>query len=120
MAEENNKPAFDFSDPNISTMYANDTAVIVGDAEINLYFSDGSPASQDGTQKRLNARIVISHSTFIHMMDFWMTRYDFIRSIYKGTPVSLTEFRLNELDRYEAAYREYMVGAKPQEATQDE
>ena len=33
MAEDSNKPAFDFSDPNIHTVYANDTAAIVGDTE---------------------------------------------------------------------------------------
>ena len=115
MAEDSKKPAFDFSDPNIHTVYANDTAAIVGDAEINLFFSDGSPASQDGTQKRLNTRVILSHSTFIRMMDFWMTRYNFIGAMYNGTPPSITEVRINDPDRYESAYQEFLVSIKSQE-----
>ena len=115
MAEDSKKPVFDFSDPNIHTVFANDTAAIVGDAEINLFFSDGSPAAQDGTQKRLNTRVILPHSTFIRMMDFWMTRYDFISSMYNGTPPSITDVRANEPDRYEAAYQEFLVSIKSPE-----
>lgn len=115
MAEDSNKPVFDFSDPSIHTVYANDTAAIVGDAEINLFFSDGSLASQDGTQKRLNTRVILSHSTFIRMMDFWMTRYNFISTMYDGTPPSITEVRINEPDKYEAAYQEFLASTKTQE-----
>lgn len=115
MAEDSNKPAFDFSDPNIHTVYANDTAAIVGDTEVNLFFSDGSPASQDGTQKRLSTRVILSHSTFIRMMDFWMTRYGFIGAMYNGAPPSINEVRTNEPDRYEAAYQEFLATMKSQE-----
>jgi len=120
MAEDDLKPTFDFSDPNINIVYANDGAVIVGDSEINLYFSDGSPALQDGTQRRISTRIVLSHATFIYMMDFWMTRYDFIRTMYDGTPVSLRDFRTLEPDRYEAAYQKYLAAMKTQEPPDNE
>lgn len=115
MSEDSKKPAFDFSDLNIHTVYANDTAAIVGDTEINLFFSDGSPASQDGTQKRLNTRVVLSHSTFIRMMDFWMTRYQFVNAMYNGAPPSIAEIRINEPDRYETAFQEFLAVMKSQE-----
>ena len=116
MAEDRKKPVFDFSDPNINTVYANDTAAIVGDTEINLFFSDGSPSGEDGSQKRLSTRVILSHSTFIHMMDFWMSRYDFIRDLYNGTPSSIADIRMEKPDIDEEAYQKYLVGGKTQES----
>ena len=48
-----------------------------------------------------------------------MTRYDFIGAMYKGMPPSLTEVRINEPDRYEVAYQEFLVSIKSQEPEQE-
>lgn len=113
------KPYFDFTDPNINTVYAVDTAAIVGDSEINIYLSDGG-YTPDGGQKKVHTRVIIPHAMFIRMMDFWASRYGFIQTMYGGNPTSLEDFRAADPDKYNKAYDEYLTGGKTQEKPKDE
>ena len=116
---QSQKPVFDFADPNINTVYAVDTAAIVGDSEINIYLSDGG-YTPDGSQKKVHTRVIISHAMFIRMMDFWASRYRFIQTMYDGNPASLEDFRTADPNKYDRAYEDYLVGRKTQEKAKDE
>jgi hypothetical protein len=88
MAEEpadvDTKTTADWSDPNIPTLYANTTNIIVNDSDVSLSFG-----YQTISTKPL-VRVVLTHSTFAQMIEYWAQRYTFLADVYNGDPPSLS------------------------------
>lgn len=77
--------------PLLTTSYANFSHIVINDTDAYLYFGIQSP--EGGVQNiSIATRIVITHFTFLRMMEFWATRYSILSEIYGNVPKSLQDF----------------------------
>lgn len=77
--------------PDMRTSYANYSHVHINMTDVYLYFGMLSP--QGGVEAvSVDTRIVLTHDSFIKMMEFWSTRYAVLMSIYGDNPKSLNDY----------------------------
>ena len=97
------------NNPDMRTSYANFSHVHVNMTDIYLYFGMQSP--DGGVENvRVDTRIVLTHDTFIKMMEFWSTRYSALMSIYGDNPRSLNDYDRAKISQ---AFAEYLGQPEP-------
>ncbi len=95
--------------PDIKTSYANESHILVGDSDVHLFFSTRMPGeTPEGWHP--DQKIIISHSVFMKMIEFWATRYQLLYTIYGERVKSINDFPSEVVDAaFSAMYNE--VGA---------
>lgn len=77
-------------DKNTQTTYANNSHIVVNPSDVYLYF--GMQPFTDSEDTFFEQRIVLTHSSFMRMMEYWAPRYTLLARIYNGHPMSLGDF----------------------------
>lgn len=112
MAEEETSPksgTLNLNNPDMKTTYSNFSHVHVNMSDIYLYF--GMQSLDGGVEDiSVNTRVVLTHDTFIKMMEFWSTRYSALVQIYGETPRSLHDFDRNKVRQ---AFAEFLGQPDP-------
>ncbi len=93
MAEEDPTRAglLKLDNPNMKTSYANFSHVHLNASDLYLYFGiQNAEGSVENVS--LESRIIVTHDSFMRMMEFWSTRYSVLAAIYGETPRNLHDF----------------------------
>jgi len=99
--------------PDMKTTYANFSHIHVNMTDVYLYFGMQSP-SGGAENVEVDSRIVLTHDTFIRMMEFWSTRYSALVSIYGDNPRSLHDY---DREKIRQAFAEFLG---PQDAEDEQ
>lgn len=74
----------------VPVVYANDSSITVGNEDVTIAFG----FSESGVgQTKYSTRIVMTHSSFVHMMEFWQKRVTLLRTLYQENPIGFMETR---------------------------
>lgn len=101
MAENDNITKDDvlrLDNPDMKISYADFSHIYVNNSDVSLYFGIQSPDGEIGKVK-LDNRIIVTHDTFIKMMEFWAPRYSALTKLYGDNPRSLADFGKEEIAR---------------------
>ncbi len=91
------------NDPGIKTSYANFSHVHINATDLYLYF--GIQSADGGVEDvAVGSRIIVTHDSFMRMMEFWSTRYSVLAEIYGNTPRSLRDFDHQRVSEIFAAF----------------
>jgi hypothetical protein len=82
------QPLIDAADPRIQDIYANDVFVEIGESEISLLFSHDFYANGSKTAKP-SVRIILSHDSYMRMVEFWEKRAKLLRRVYMNRTPNL-------------------------------
>lgn len=82
------QPLIDAADPRIQDIYANDVLVEVGELEISMIFSHDFYANGFKVAKP-SVRIILSHDSYMRMVDFWEKRAKLLRRVYMNRTPNL-------------------------------
>lgn len=89
-SDDKTHKVFDLNDPSIETIYANTTHIIVGEGDITIHLGfqpiEGNNVPATGVK-----RVVMTHDSFMRMMEFWAARYHLLESLYDGKPKTLRD-----------------------------
>ena len=105
MAEENPTRAglLKLDNPNVKTSYANFSHVHINATDLYLYF--GTQSAGGGLENiSLENRIIVTHGTFMKMMEYWSIRYSVLNEIYGEVPRSLHDFDQEKVDQAFATF----------------
>lgn len=78
---------WDADSPATQTIYANQSNILVGTSDIVMYF--GTEPLDTTIPIVPSIRIMLTHASFMVMMEFWAARYYLLRNLYDGAPASL-------------------------------
>jgi hypothetical protein len=114
-SETPDRQVFDLDDPSIKTTYANTTHIIVGQGDVSITFGFQAIEARDNPATNL-VRVVMTHDSFMRMMEFWATRYHFLNTLYGGKPKTLRDMDTEVVNAEFAK----MLGTVGEEDKQDE
>lgn len=81
---------FNLEDTSIETVYSNTTHAVIGEGDISLYFGFQHIARNDVPAASVK-RVVLTHESFMLMMEYWLKRYNFLQTLYGGKPKTLRD-----------------------------
>ncbi len=88
---------FPFDDKRISEHPADITQAILTESDITIYFATTTRLPQN-TIINPSVKVVITHSSFMNMMEFWLVRYNFLREVYGENLPSLDSLDRTQLN----------------------
>ena len=102
------------TDASINTFYADNSLVTVRPSDVRMYFGMQPPT--DGEDVPFESCVILSHSSFMRMMEYWVPRYELLAKIYAGHPMSLNDFNQNTVEQ---AFHEMLYPAQEAEQPED-
>ena len=84
------KPSIDGLDNTVPVVYANDCSIIVGNEDVSILFGY-NVVGGDNLPTIPSVRLVLTHGSFVRMMEYWSKRVTLLRTVYQENPIGFLE-----------------------------
>ncbi len=88
--ETQTQQVFNINDPSVETIYANTTHIVVGEGDVTIHLGF-QPIEGNNIPAIDVRRIILTHDSFMRMMEFWAARYRLLETLYEGKPKTLRD-----------------------------